>query len=134
MANLFIRKANSAGFITSTGGNDLVHTLGTNRSGVRRTAIIRKIMANNLTGVNQTIQFGTQDTTAPVALFVPYLPPLLVLSGVDSEWIEDEIPAVEFSVVLTVPSVAANNREGNIYLFASAAGVMVSIEIDELGS
>jgi hypothetical protein len=134
MANLFIRKANSAGFIISTGGNDLVHTLGTNRSGVRRTAIIRKIMANNLTGVNQTIQFGTQDTTAPVPLFVAYLPPLLVLSGVDSEWTEDEIPAVEFSVVLTVPSVAINNREGNIYLFASAAGVMVSIEVDELGS
>jgi hypothetical protein len=57
-----------------------------------------------------------------------------VLSGVDSEWTEDEIPAVEFSVVLTVPSVAINNREGNIYLFASAAGVMVSIEVDELGS
>jgi hypothetical protein len=129
-----IRKPNNAGIVTTTAGNDLVHTLGTNRSGVRRTAIIRKIMVWNNTGNAVTLRFGTRDTTAPVPLFVQYLPTLKALNNVDNEWEEKDIPALEFSVVNTVPPVAANNREGNIYVVASVAGVMLSLEIDEYGS
>ena len=125
-----IRKPNSVGLVPATGGNDLVHLLGTNRSGVTRTAIIRKILAYNNTGANVTLQLGTRDFSA-VPLFVQYLPDLLALNGLDSVWEDGEIPAVEFSL-LTLP--LALGREGNIYLLASAAGVLVTLEADELGS
>ena len=88
-----IRKPNSEGLVTATGGNDLMHTLGRNRSGVHRTAIIRKIMAYNNTGANVTIQLGTRDGTAPAPLFVAYLPVLLVLNGMENIWGEEHIPA-----------------------------------------
>ncbi len=126
-----IRKPNSEGLVTATGGNDLMHTLGRNRSGVHRTAIIRKIMAYNNTGANVTIQLGTRDGTAPAPLFVAYLPVLLVLNGMENIWGEEHIPAVEFSVV---DLTAADYREGNVYLLASDAGIEVSLEIEEFGS
>jgi hypothetical protein len=126
-----IRIQNSAGLVTTTAGNDLVHTLGTNRSGVRRTAIIRKIMAYNNTGGNAVLLFGTRDT---VPNFVQMFPALLALNGMDNEWTEDQIPMVPFTVVTTVPAVAVNNREGNIWLLASAALVVVTLEIEEFGS
>jgi len=126
-----IRKGNSAGLITTTAGNDLVHTLSINRSGIPRTAVIRKIFAYNNTGGPETIQFGTRDFTAGVPLFVQYLPDILVLNGVENIWTEEDIPAVEFSVVTLA---LANGREGNIYLLASAAAILVSIEVEEWGS
>lgn len=126
-----LRKGNSVGLITATAGNDLVHILGTGRTNaVRRTAIIRKILAWNNTGGNVTVQFGTRDSAAAPA-FVQYLPDLLVLNGVDNVWNEWDLPAVEFSVVNLA---LANGREGNIYLLASAANVLVSIELDEFGA
>lgn len=123
-----IRKANSAGLVTATAGPDLVHTLGIARSAVPRTAIIRKILAYNNTGGNITIQFGTINA---VPGFVGYLPILLVVNGLESIWTEEDIPAVEFSVVTLA---GANFRAGNIYLQASAVGVVVSIEVEEFGS
>ena len=132
-----IRKPNSVGIVTTTGtalvpAADLVHTLGTNRSGVTRTAIIRKILAYNNTGGNVLLQFGTRDLAA-VPAFVQYLPDLLALNGLENVWEEGELPAVEFSV-LTLP--LALGREGNIYVssLGVAAGVLVTIEVDELGS
>ena len=125
------RKGNSAGLILTTAGNDLVHTLSINRSAVTRTAVIRKIFAYNNTGGPETIQFGTRDFTAGVPLFVQYLPDILVVNGLESFWTEDDIPAVEFSVLTLA---LANGREGNIYLLASAAAILVSIEVEEFGS
>jgi hypothetical protein len=128
-----IRVANSAGLVTTTAGPDLVHTLGTNRSNVRRSAIIRKILAYNNTGGNVTLQFGSRDGQA-VPVFVAYLPTLLVLNGLDNDWQEVELPAIIFSVVAPVPLVAVNVREGNIWVQASAVGVLVTLELEEFGS
>lgn len=132
-----VRKPNSAGLVVTTGtvgvpAADLVHTLGTNRSGVRRSAIIRKIMAYNNTGGNVPLQFGTQDSAA-VPNFVQLLPDLLALNGLDNIWEEDEIPAVEFTVNR---SVGVAGREGNIYVssLGAAAGVVVVLEVEEFGS
>lgn len=122
-----IRKANSVGLVISTAGPDLVHTLGTARSGVLRTAIIRKIMAYNNTGGDVVLQFGTVNA---IPAFVQYLPSLLAVNGLDSEWGEDEIPAVEFSLV---NQVGAAFRAGNIWLQSAAVGVLVIIEVDEFG-
>ena len=125
-----IRKPNSVGLITPDGLNQLVHTLAVNRSGVSRTAIIRKILCYNNTGANITLQFGTQDLVA-VPNFVQYLPDLVALNTLDNVWEEVEIPAVEFSILNLE---GALGREGNIYLLASAALALVSVEVDELGS
>ena len=130
MMRISIRKGNSGGLITTTAGNDLVHTLGINRSGVARTAIIRKILAYNNTGGDVTLQFGTRDSAA-VPNFVQYLPDLLALNGLENAWLETEIPAVEFSV--NTGALVAG-REGNIYLLASAALVLVTIEVEEFGA
>ena len=129
MERASIRRGNSGGLITTSAGNDLVHTLGISASGVPRTAIIRKILAYNNTGGPVTIQFGTRNSAA-VPAFVQYLPTILVLNGLDNVWLETEIPAVEFSV--NTGALAAG-REGNIYLLASAAAVLVTIEIEEFG-
>lgn len=125
-----IRKGNSAGVVTTTAGNDLVHTLGTNRSGAMRTAIIRKILAYNNTGANVTLQFGTQDNAA-VPAFVQLLPDLVAINGLENAWGEDVIPAVEFSVD---PTAGAAGQEGNVYVLASAAGVLLRIEVEEYGA
>lgn len=122
------RFENSVGLVTTTAGNDLVHTLGTNRSGVARTAIIRKVLAYNNTGANITIQFGTIDA---VPAFHQYLPTLLVLNGLENVWTEQDIPMVEFSVVNLA---GANFRAGNIYVLASAANALIRVEVDEFGS
>jgi hypothetical protein len=124
-----IRKGNSAGLVTTTAGNDLIHTLSVNRSGVIRSAIIRKILVFNNTGGNVTIQFGTRDASA-VPLFVQYLPDLLALNGLENTWSEDVIPAVEFGFV---DRLTINGREGNIYALASAANVLISVEVEEFG-
>lgn len=132
-----IRKPNSAGLVTTTGTvgvpvADLVHTLGINRSGARRSAIIRKITAYNNTGGNVPLQFGTQDSAA-VPAFVQLLPDLVALNTLDNVWGEDEIPVVEFAINR---SLLAVGREGNIYVssLGAAAGVVVVIEVEEFGS
>lgn len=129
----YIIKANNQGLITTTAGNDLVHVLGTNRSATagRRSGIITKILAYNNVGANVTLQFGTLDT---VPAFHAYLPTLLALNGLENIWDETMLPPVEFSVLNTVPNVAANNRIGDIYVVSSIAGVLLSIELKEFGS
>jgi len=126
-----IRVGNSAGLVTTTAGNDLVHTLGTNRANVRRSAIIRRILAYNNTVGNVTLQFGTLNTTPA---FVQYIPTLLALTGFDNEWDENDLPQVVFSVLATVPDIPANNRQGDIYVLASGAAVLVIVELEEFGS
>ena len=122
-----IRKPNSVGLVTSTAGPDLIHTLGTNRSGILRTAIIRKIMVYNNTGGNAVLQFGT---ITAVPAFVQYLPSILAVNGLDGEWAETDIPCIEFSVV---NQAGAAFRAGNIWLQSSAVGVLVTIEVEEFG-
>lgn len=124
-----IRKAGNAGLVTTTAGNDLLHTLpvAVVPRGAR-TAIITKILAYNNTGGNVTLQIGTLDRTVGGALFVAMLPILVAINTLDNEWLEPDIPAIEFASNTTV---GANGRVGDIYVLASAAAVTIVIEVAE---
>ena len=132
-----LRKGNSAGLVTTTGtaavpAADLVHTLGVNRSGISRSAIIRKITAYNNTGGNVPLQFGTQDNAVAPA-FVQVLPDLLALNTLENVWNEEDLPAVEFT---PDRNLLAAGLEGNIYVssLGVAAGVVLVLEVEEFGS
>jgi hypothetical protein len=128
-----IRLPNSAGLVTTTGGgvHDLVHTLGTMRANVRRSAVVRRILAYNNTGANVTLQFGTQSLAA---VFVQYMPDLVALNGLDNEWNEWDIPLIHYHAFNSVPYVAATSMAGDIYVLASAANVLLVIEVEEFGA
>jgi len=123
-----IRKAGNAGLVTTTAGNDLLHTLPTAITPRGpRTAIITKIMAYN-PGANATLQFGTLDRTVAGALFVQLLPILVAVGTWDNEWLETEIPPIEFASNTTI---GANGRVGDIYVLSSLANVDIVIEVAE---
>lgn len=126
-----IKKAGNAGLVTTTAGNDLLHTLpiATTPRGPK-TAIITKILAYNATGGNVTLQFGTLDRTVAGAIFVQLLPILVAINALDNEWLEEELPSVEFASNTTI---GANGRTGDIYVLASAAAVDIVIEVGEIG-
>ena len=69
-----IRKPNTEGLVPSTVGIDLVHTLGINRSGVTRTAIIRKILVYNNTGGSLLPVWLFHASIAIASHFTPSLP------------------------------------------------------------
>lgn len=117
--------ANNQGVFTTTAGNDLLHDLPTGRS-----AIITKIHAYNNTGGNRTLQFGTLDRTPGGALFVALLPIFVAIDTLDNQWLETDIPPVEF-VNNTTPTAAG--RVGDIYVLCDLAGVVVSLEVVEYG-
>jgi len=130
-----IRKANSAGVFTTTGTAavpvaDLLHVLGTNRSAVRRSAWIRKIVAYNNTGGNVPLQFGTIDLAAA---FVALMPDLVALNGIENIWEEAQLPNVEF---IADRQAGALGRTGDVYVssIGLAAGVLILLEVEEIGS
>ena len=129
-----IRKAGNAGLVTTTAGNDLLHTIAlttiNQQTFPARSFMIRKIMWYNNTGGNVTLQFGTLSATPA---FVALLPTILALNTFDGALTEKEIPAAEF---MTVPlaAAAAIRYNGNAYVLASAAGVLVAIEVEEFGA
>lgn len=118
------------GIVTSTvtPQGDLLHILP-----LGTTCKIVKICAYN-PGAAVNLLFGTKDLTVPVPLFVQLLPDLRALGGLDNEWTELELPAVEFAP-LVLP--AALGRTGNIWVVAGTvvapvAGVIITIEVEEL--
>lgn len=115
-----IRMANNQGVFTLTGGNDLIHDLSAGRK-----AIIRKILCYNNTGADVTLQFGTLNA---VPAFVALLPIFVALDTLDNEWLEEEIPPVEFELNT---SAGAAFRLGDIYCLASGAAVL-SLEVEEI--
>jgi len=129
----FVVKAGNQGLVNSTAGNDLLHTLPVaavlNQTGPR-SASISKIMAYNNTGGNVTLRFGTLDRNPAGAAFVQLLPTLVAINTFDNEWMESEIPFVEF---ISWPVATAAGRTGDIYVITSAAAVLVSIEVKEYG-
>lgn len=114
------RKANNAGLITTTAGPDLCHTLP-----VGRTVKIKKIMWYNNTGAQETLIFGTQTN---VGGWVPLFPTISCVNTMDGELIEREIPNVEFQFDTT----PAAGTTGNILVQASAVGILVRLEVEEL--
>ena len=128
----YVLKVGNAGLVTTTAGNDLLHTLPlatTLAITAARSAVITKIMAYNNTGGNVTLQIGTLNRAAAPA-FVQLLPTLVAINGFDNEWMETEIPAVEF---MSWPQLTAAGRLGDIYVLASVAAVLVLIEVKEIG-
>lgn len=141
MDRVGIRKGGNAGLVTTTAPGapapgDLLHTMPTRTIAGPRTARITKIMAYNNTGANVPLLFGTNNRAA-VPAFVQLLPALLAINtGMDNEWTEEEIPAVEW---MSDESALAAGRTGNIHVVAGTvgvpvAGVVVQIEIEEFGS
>ncbi len=128
-----IRKANNQGLFTTTGGNDLLHILpvATTANSAPRSCYIRKIMVYNNTGADRTLRFGTLDRNPAGVAFVPLLPTLVVINTFDQEWAEEEIPNVEF---ISWRALTVAGRTGDIYVVASAAGVLVSLEVEEFGA
>ncbi|MHB8084331.1 MAG: hypothetical protein ACYDHZ_00700 [Dehalococcoidia bacterium] len=114
----------SAGLVTTTTGNDLLHTLST-----ARTAIIRKIMWYNNTGAVVTLRIGTVDNQA-IPVFVPMLPTIAAINGLHDNLMAAEIPDVEFA---PNRGALAAGRSGNIYVVGSAAGVLIVISVEEWG-
>ncbi|MDD5539116.1 MAG: hypothetical protein PHG61_00285 [Candidatus Marinimicrobia bacterium] len=94
-----------------------------------RSAVLTKIMAYNNTGANATLQFGTLNRAGAPA-FVALLPTLVAINAMDTEWTEAEIPFVEW---MSFPQATAAGRTGDIYVLASVAGVLVSIEVRSYG-
>lgn len=80
---------------------------------VTRTAIIRKIWAYSLVGA-AALQLGT----GLAAAWVPLMPAMLVLNGVENVWEQDEIPCVEAAVNITCQS--------------TVLGIVVQIEVEEI--
>lgn len=130
-----IRKSGNQGLVTTTGAgaDDLVHTLPVDpTTAIRRSAIIRKILAYNNTGANVNLLFGTMNNAA-VPVFVQVLPTLVALNGLDNSWLETDLPEVEF---LFNNTAAPNGRSGDIWVetpAAAAAGVLIQIELEEIG-
>lgn len=126
--SVFPRKANNVGLVTTTvvATGNLCHTLPAGRS-----ARITKIMAYNPPGPDVTLQFGTWDRNPAGAAFVALMPLFVAINSLDNEWMETEIPAVEWQSN-TTPTAAG--RTGNIYVVASAANVVLVLEIEEIGA
>lgn len=114
----------ATGVVITTGGNDLMHTLTLGRG-----LVITKIMAYNPLVANVTLQFGTLNRAVAPA-FVALLPILVAIAGLDNEWTEEEIPAVEW---VSWPQATAAGRTGDVYVLAGAATVTVQIEVKEIG-
>ena len=135
-----IRKAGNAGLVTTTGGNDLLHTqaLMTVQTVTfpARTFVIRKIMwyVPNALG-NVTLVIGTLNATPAL---VPLLPTILGLAGFDDELEEVRLPFVEF-IAAAPNEVVALRFDGNAYVQSLAAGVavagvLVAVEVEEFGA
>lgn len=82
---------------------------------IARTVILRKIMCYSNVG-NCVVDIGT----GLAAAFANIIPSILVINTFDTEWMEDEIPEVEVNANLTVQS--------------SILGVMVQVEVEEIGT
>lgn len=130
------RKAGNAGLVTTTGGGagfeNLCHTLPVDPVTLTaKSGIIRKIMAYN-PGAETTLIFGTIDRNPAGAAFVQVLPTLTALTTLDNEWLEMELPPVEFQCNYT--PTAALGRTGDIWVQdAGAGGVLIQIEVEEIG-
>ena len=120
-----IRKANNAGLVLTTAGPDLCHTMPV---ATPTTVKIKKIMWYNNTGALENLIFGTQDNVAPAG-WVPLFPAIACVNTFDGELTEQELPDIEF-VVDT--QAGALGQTGDIFVQASAAGILIRLEVEEI--
>lgn len=132
-----IRKPNNAGLVITTAApalGDLLHTMPIMTVQAvtfpSRSYVIRKIMWSNNTGVNTTLIIGTNNATPA---FVQILPTIAALTGFDGELTELELPAVEW-LSFTATQPAATRFNGNCYVVCPVAGVLILLEVEELGA
>lgn len=83
-----------------------------------REAKIRKIMVCNRNGASGYLQIGTGLTVS----FVQSIPDIFIGAGLDVEFTEDMIPALEFTANITAQTTVGA---------ASPADVRVMIEVEE---
>ncbi len=127
-----LRKAGNAGLVvgTAAAAGDVLHTMPTRGFAGPRSAIIKKIMCYNVTGAAVTLQFGTLDRNPAGAAFVALMPLFNALNGFDNVWEEGEIPAIEW---ISIETLTAAGRTGDIRCVESAAAVTIIIEVEEFG-
>lgn len=121
-----IRKANNIGLVSTTivATGNVCHTMPTASP---TTVVIRKIMWSNNTGAPVTLIFGTRDNVAPAG-WVPLFPTITCINSFDGELTEEEIPEIEFAVD---GRAGVAGMTGDIAVLASAAGVLVRLEVEE---
>lgn len=108
-----IRKVSAVITVAAAATPETLYQLTTGGT-VTRTLILRKIMAYSLVG-NCVVQIGTGLGVA----FAAILPTILVINGIDTEWLEEEIPEIEASADLTVQS--------------NILGCQIQVEVEEIG-
>lgn len=120
-----VRKANNQGLVTTTApGPDLCHTMPTANP---TTVKIRKIVWYQNTGVQQTLQFHTMNNVVPAGA-VNILPAMNCVNGIDGGRIEEELPEVELAIDRRA---GIAGRTGDIWVQGSAAGIQVTLEVEE---
>ena len=108
------------GVVVTTGLGSLLHLVPLGRS-----FYVTKTMWYN-PGVQATLTFGTlaNDGVTPVPMF----PTQVALAGLEDGLTEEELLGAEFML----NSLAApNGWDGNLYVVASIAAILVSVEVAE---
>lgn len=123
-----IRRDGNAGLVTTTGGGagfeDTLHTLPAGRS-----ARITKITAYNNIGGNVPLLIGTMDRNPLGAAFVQLLTTIIAINAIESVWLKEELPEIEF---ISDNTLTAAGRTGDIVVQdAGAGGVLLTIEVEE---
>lgn len=121
-------KANNQGLVVCAGvfpAPDLLHILPRGR-----TAKVVKILWYNNTGAPITLILGTVDNVVPAAGWVPLLPTLVAINGVDGGMEEAYLPAVEF---VNDRTAGAAGTTGAIWVQTSAVGLIIRLEVVEKG-
>ena len=108
------------GMVITTGLGSLLHQVPLGRS-----FYVTKIMWYNA-GVQATLNFGTlsNDGVTPVPMF----PTQIAFAGLTGILVEEELIGAEFML----NSLAApNGWDGNLYVVASIAAILISVEVAE---
>lgn len=84
-----------------------------------KSVIIKRVKMLNTVAGNQTVIIGT----GAGAGFVPRLPGLVTLNGLNADFVEDDLPQAEFFLDITA------------YLLAVAVGgsIDIQVEVEEIG-
>jgi hypothetical protein len=124
MIRPYVIKGNNAGLVVTTGGatGDLVHT-----HPAGKTLIMTKIMWSNHMGVNDVLVFGSRVNAG---IFFPLYPAITCLTGFTGVVSNIELPRIEIAVDTT----ALTGLDGNIYVMSTQVGLMVRIEVEEIGA